>query len=508
MEPCCNGDETLFCAENRWKGPLKMANRMAVLASGNWHRVLIISAVLLVPCFWHKPLLAGDLGSHVYNAWLAQLTTRGQAPGLWISAQWTNILFDWILSGLASVLPIRSAGKLAASLTVLLFFWGTFSFVSVASKRLAWTMTPLLAMATFGWTYQKGLVNFYLSLGLAFAELAFFWSQKGWRRIVPIILSPIIAAAHPFGFAWFACAAAYIKIGEIVPRRFYYLIVTASAGILAIVRWSLLRHYRVEAPAHSVLFLNGFDQVVLTKWYTVPMAGLILLFVTSVGQDVRGSTGESNHLDGRLILLQLYLIVEACIFLMPDAIYLPQFAGPISRVAERTTTISAVLLCGLIVGERERRWQFPALLGVSIVFFALLYNDTAKQSRMEQEMERLTRTVAAGERVLVTIRQPREYRFSTEHLLDEACIGHCFAYGNYEPASTQFRVRALHGNRIVSSDVEQVAAMERGEYVVQPEDLPAYKIYQCGPTWMALCIHPLQAGERNDGLGNPLWPHR
>jgi hypothetical protein len=481
-----------------------MANRMAVFATANWQKVLVISAALLVPCFWHKPLLTGDLGSHVYNAWLVQLTKGGQAPGLWISAQWTNVLFDWILGGFASVLPIRFAGKLAASFAAMLFFWATFSFTSVASKRLAWGITPLLTITTFGWTFQKGLFNFYLSLGLAFAGLAFFWSQKGWRRTVPIILSPIIATAHLFGFVWFAGAVAYIKIAETGQRRYHYLLAAASVGILAIMRWGLLRHYRVEAPAHSVLFLNGFDQMVLTPWYLVPMAGLILFLVISVALDLAENRRVTNFSDGRLVLLQLYLIVEACVLLMPDAIYSPQFAAPISRISERTTTISAVLLCGLFVGERNRKWQFCALLGISVFFFALLYHDTGGQSMMEQAMERLTQTVPAGDRVLVTIRQPREYRFSTKHLLDEACIGHCFAYGNYEAASTGFRIRALPGNRIVASNFEQTSAMERGEYIVQPEDLPAYQIYQCGLSWMALCIHPLQAGEKNDGPGTSL----
>lgn len=507
-EPHHSGDETPYLVDRndgkgRGNGPSN-----AVFARGNWHKVLTISAVMLVPCFWHKPLLTGDLGSHVFNAWLVQLTTHGQAPGLWISAQLTNILFDWTLGGLASLLPIRFAGKVAASLAAMLFFWGTFSFTSVASRRLAWVITPLLAMVAFGWTYQTGIFNFYLSLGLAFAGLALFWSQKGWRRIVPIILSPIIITAHVFGFAWFACAAAYIKIAEIVPRRFHYLIATASVGILALIRWGIFRHYRMQTPAHSVFFLNGLDQMVLTQWYLVPVAALILFLVISVGLDLMVYGGVTNSFDRRPVLLQLYLIVEACVFLMPDVIYVPQIAAPITRIAERTTTIAAVLLCALIAGERSRRWQFPALLGISIFFFALLYHDTAKQSTMEQEMERLTRTVAAGERVLVTIHQPPKYRFSTKHLLDEACVGHCFAYGNYEASSAAFQIRALQRNRFVMSDAGQTAAMEQGDYVVQPEDLPAYQIYQCGPTWMTLCIHPLQAGERNDALGNPLWRSR
>jgi len=325
---------------------------------------------------------------------------------------------------------------------------------------------------------------------------------------VPIILSPIIVTAHIFGFVWFAGAAAYIKIAEIVPLRFRYLIATASVGILALTSWWLSAHYRAAAPAHSVFLLNGLDQLVLTPSYLAPVASFILFLGISVGLDLMGYGGVTNSFNERQVLLHLYLVVESCVFLMPDAVYVPQIAVPVTLIAERTTTITAVLLCAFIAVERSRRWQFPALLGISVFFFALLYSDTTKQSGMEQEMERLTRTVATGERVLVTIHQPPKYRFSTIHLLDEACVGHCFAYGNYEAPSAAFQLRALRGNRFVMSNAEQAGAMERGDYVVQPEDLPAYQIYQCGPAWMTLCIHTLQAGERNDALGSPLWPSR
>jgi hypothetical protein len=43
--------------------------------------------------------------------------------------------------------------------------------------------------------------------------------------------------------------------------------------------------------------------------------------------------------------------------------------------------------------------------------------------------------------------------------------------------------------------------MEAGDYQMQPEDLPAYQIYQCSEDWTRLCIRPLAAGELNDRLG-------
>src|ERR1700730_1693031 len=68
----------------------------------NWHWVLGVSALVIVPCLWHRHIEAGDLGSHVYNAWLAQLIANGHAPGLYVAPQWNNILFDVTLLHMAN----------------------------------------------------------------------------------------------------------------------------------------------------------------------------------------------------------------------------------------------------------------------------------------------------------------------------------------------------------------------------------------------------------------------
>ncbi len=63
---------------------------LAFLRRKRW-LILAVSAAVLIPCFWHRRIEAGDLGSHVYNAWLAQLIEKGQAPGLYIAKRWNNI---------------------------------------------------------------------------------------------------------------------------------------------------------------------------------------------------------------------------------------------------------------------------------------------------------------------------------------------------------------------------------------------------------------------------------
>jgi len=156
-----------------------------------WIRLLTISALILVPCFWHRHIEAGDLGSHVYNAWLVQLIEHGQAPGLRIAYPSTNILFDSLLSGLAKILGLHAAEILSVAIAVLIFFWGAFALVTAETRRAPWLLTPLLAMVAYGWTFEMGFFNYYISLGLSFFALAILWRGTIRECAVAIVLIPL-----------------------------------------------------------------------------------------------------------------------------------------------------------------------------------------------------------------------------------------------------------------------------------------------------------------------------
>jgi hypothetical protein len=88
-----------------------------------------------------------------------------------------------------------------------------------------------------------------------------------------------------------------------------------------------------------------------------------------------------------------------------------------------------------------------------------------------------------------------------DHFVDRACIGQCYSYGNYEPSSGQFRVRASPGNGIAIANFADTDAIESGTYVVQPQDLPMFQIFQCNTNMIELCMRELVAGETNGRIG-------
>src|ERR1700676_4220586 len=123
--------------------------------------VLLVSAALLGPCFWQPFIHAGDLPSHLYNAWLANLIKQGHAPGLWIARQWTNVAFDMALGWLVGTFGAGWAERIAVPAAILVFFWGAFALVRTVTGQRPWLTAPCLAMLAYGFVFQMGLFNFY-----------------------------------------------------------------------------------------------------------------------------------------------------------------------------------------------------------------------------------------------------------------------------------------------------------------------------------------------------------
>jgi hypothetical protein len=468
----------------------------------HWGKLLLVSVLILLPCFWHRHIEAGDLGSHAYNAWLAQLIERGQAPGLLIAHPWTNVLFDYLLSGLARAFGLHVAEEISVSLSVLVFFWGAFAFVAAASRGAPWFLIPAIAMIAYGWTFEMGFMNYYISLGLAFFALALFWRGEGWKRALSLAFVPFIYLAHPLGLIWLISAAAYIWIAERVPLWLQWLLLLTSAAGLYGLRLFLWRHFIVDTVDGPPYIFNGGDQFLLFgDRYKIVEAAFGVFVVVALVIDLIHRRKSPGFWRAYLIPLQLFILVEAGVFLLPDGVRASNDRAALALVTERLTTVSAVLVCCLLAAMLPRKSHLIALAGIAGVFFSFLYRDTAIVDRMEMQVERRVGTLPPGVHVLATIRKPEESRVGVQHTVDRACIGHCFSYGNYEPPSKDFRIRALPGNPFVMTNSDDTAAMEEGDYIVKSEDLPAYQIYQCSEDWTELCIRPLAEGEDNDRLG-------
>src|SRR5260370_9262814 len=171
--------------------------------------VVLLSVLLVLPCVWHRRIEAGDLASHVYNAWLAQLIEKGQAPGLYLSNQWNNGLFDVVLLRTAKLVGFPAAQRIVVSVCALIFFWGVFAFVRTITERPPWFLTPCIAMLAYGYSFSMGFINYYLSLGLACFGLAILWRGRGVCGISGAVVPPLPVLARPRGVFCPPCGLAH-----------------------------------------------------------------------------------------------------------------------------------------------------------------------------------------------------------------------------------------------------------------------------------------------------------
>lgn len=468
--------------------------------------ILAISVALLIPCFWHRHIEAGDLGSHVYNAWLAQLIDKGQAPGLYFVRQWDNVLVDWMLLHTANALGFVAAERLVVSACVLIFFWGVFALIAAASEAPPWFLAPCIAMLTYGYSFNMGFLNFYLSIGLAAFSLAILWRGSGWERLAGLLLVPLILLAHPLGLIWLCGAGLYIALWTKLPGLWKLTVPAAAATALYAIHWYLAHQTKFPIDwVHDPFYrMNGADQLTIYGRRYAELGWAALIFgVACVLVDVVLRRRETSFWRALRLPCELYVIAIVAVALLPENLRPSISGGWIGLLASRLTMITAIFGLSVMGCLIPRKWHLAGFGTCALIFFGFLYQDTLRLNRMEEKVDQLVSTLPYGTRVLSTIWAPLDSRISfVGHFVDRACIHRCFSYANYEPSSGQFRIRVRGGSPVVSASDDDSEDMQAGEYEIQDEDLPAMEIYQCDEHDLTkLCIRSLASGEKNGRLG-------
>jgi hypothetical protein len=435
---------------------------------------VLTSLLLLVPCYWQSHLQLGDLSSHIYNAWLAQLIQSGQAPGLTIVPQTTNILFDLILSGLFNTLGAEAAQRISVSLAVLTFVWGAFAFVSVVSGRRAWGLMPAIAMLAYGWVLHMGLFDFYLSLGLCFWALALGWEWKP-RRVaaaVPVLIAAYVA--HGLPVIWTVALLAYLWLARrTTPPKRAILLAASLAAVVAVraVVTSMMAY--IWLP-NQLMMITGTDQLwVFDDKYGVPFLGLLLISVLLFVR-LLGVSGARNVLSS--LPFQIGVLSAAGVLIIPTRLQIPGYNHALVYIAERMSLAVGVLLCALLAAAPMRAYHRYAMAVVALLFFGFLYRDEGALNALEDRMTRLVSQLPPGQRVVSALNDPTLRIGALTHMIDRVCVGRCYSYANYEPSTAQFRIRAAAGNPFVVSTYGDSSRLQEGRYMVKQSDLPLYQV--------------------------------
>ena len=468
----------------------------------NWFAVVLVSALLLVQCFWHSRIQAGDLGSHVYNAWLAQLIEHHQISGLMIARQGSNVLFDLLLLHTANLAGFVAAEKIVVGLAVLVFFWGSFSFLAAACGRPPWLLMPFLFILSYGYVFHMGFMNYYLSIGLALVALALSWRGEAGNWLAAVALSAVSFLAHPLGFLLAATVSAYIWIWRILPRWWRLAVPALALTGLVALRFFFASHQAFEADWRATGFLQllGQDQLnlfgrryeilswVALAWGTV--CALAAIYDWSFREKVPSATLR--------LALELYLVAVVATFCLPENLRTNIYAGWIGLLVSRLTLVTAIFGLLVLASLRLPRWSAYGASLLAAAFFLFLYQDTGELDRMEANARVVVQPLPAGTRIVAVANPPVDWRIEfIHHSIERACIGRCFSFANYEPSSLQFRVRALPDSFFLTDSADKSEAMSSGDYLVQKDDLPLTSIYQCDDAdFTRLCALPLREGQK------------
>jgi hypothetical protein len=467
-----------------------------------------ISAAIIIPCFWHRHIEAGDLPSHTFNTWLATLIQQGRAPGLYLAPQWYNILFDLLLLHSVKLFGFAAGPKIVVAISVLTFLWGVFSVVAAASERPPWLLTPCIATLAYGYTFNMGFFNYYLSIGLACFGLAILWKQpqrSDW--LAAVLIFALATLAHPIGPLWFAGTLAYVAIRKNIRWPWRLILPAAILAIFIAGHWYLENYsdFEFSWPESPFYFFNGLDQLVLySTRYRLVCYALLAIFIFWLASEYFQRREAPIFSNPFLLSLELYLVAFCVTSLLPQNLRGGPYSAWIGLLVSRLTIISMIFALCILSSLRPSKPAAVATLACSLFFFTLLYRDNATLNRLETHAESLTVALPFGTLVIPTLASTPDSRIQfVHHIVDRACIGHCFTYSNYEPSSAQFHVRVTPGSPLIAYSAANAQEMEAGNYIVRAPDPPLVDIYQCDPAdFTVLCARRLKPGEKTGAPQN------
>jgi hypothetical protein len=462
----------------------------------------MLSVAVLIPCFWQAHIQSTDLPSHLYNAWLYTQVVAHRLPGLVIVHQKTNLLMDELLAHTMKWWGPVWAERSVVGLSVLVFFWGAFRFITVLANRRPWHLTPLLAMLTYGVVFRWGFLNFYASLGLGLWAGSFAWSRRPLNWLWALLLGVLAITAHATSPLWIATVLLYFRAVNWVglSQRIWMFggsLAAVMAGHFALRHWA-----HCEWPdfglIHFRLYVGfvGLGQIApYGRKYWIVSGLVLLLWLPWLFRAVQRWSMRSILDDVVVQLALLHIIVSV---LAPVTVELPGYPPGLGLglINFRLSLLTSLSICALLARINPPCWHTVTLTLIGALFFSFAYADERAVNQAEERIRRLVSTLPPWQRMIVTV-QEKAPKGTPQliHLLDRPCIGRCFDYANYEPMTNQFRLRANQPNPYVLSDSKDLEAVEAGIYRVKDEDTPLYQIHLCEPHEFRFCAELVSPGQ-------------
>ena len=451
-----------------------------------------LSLLLLIPCYWRSHIASSDLASHIYNAWLTIQIQEGRVAGIEIARQWNNVLFDLMLAGLLPLTGSDWSERIAVSVAVLVFAGGSMIFIVATSRGIPWHILPGLAMLAYGFVFHVGLFNYYLSTGFCLAALGLLWNFSTQRMLYAAPFVALGFLSHPLPVVWLAVVIAFISLARRVPVRNRLILTVVMFGAVLATAKLLTLVFKSRWQLSQFFLWSGVDQAVVYDsqywwWGLAWFAWWTLLF------------GLMIHRLGwprvfKSVLFHLIIVQAAVLVFIPSQIQFPGYPAPFSLFCERMSLIQGVLVCGLLARAPLNALALVPGLLLGASYFYQLYREDGLLAQFQDQVTAVTASFSGRPKAVTGLCIPDRRINYGSHLVDRACVGNCYSYGNYEPSSGHFRLRAHPSNGFVVAEISRAYAFEFGGAEVTAQDLPLLRIE--GTLGGEITVRELREGEK------------
>jgi len=330
-------------------------------------------------------------------------------------------------------------------------------------------------MLAYGWVFHMGFFNYYISLGLCFWALSLAWDFRPAGLASAAAIFALAYVAHGLPLAWSAGVLAYrFAADRLLPNHRGQVFVTAVAGVL-LLTFTIGSVWKTQWFGDQLAASIGVDQVVpyaARYWWVSLLLALAIVYAVVYVVRVRGWRAALSWTPVHIALLTSLGIV-----VIPNWISIPNYNHALVFLAQRTSLTLCIVLCAVAASSPPQRMPKYLLLGAAILFFGFLYRDEAALNGLEDQIAAAVAQLPANSRVLSAVEAAYVRSNPVSHMIDRECIGRCYSYGNYEPSSSQFRVRLSGASPLVVATDRAANQLQGGSYIVQPRDVPVYQIF-------------------------------
>ena len=353
---------------------------------GGWGAYLLLSLLLLAPCYWQPIAHGGDLEHYMSNAWLPRYIETGASSGHVTVDQSSYVLFGLMRESLNHIVGAEFALRFSVSITVLILIWGAFAFVGAVSGRRPWHLLASIAMLAYGWDFHMGFYGFCLSLGLCFWALSLAWESKPRTAPAAAALLALAFTASALPVAWTLLLLGYVWAARRVSAARRAYVIAAGVPLLALTLLAVRSTGLTQASPQQLAVTAGAADQVWTfgsKYYLV-LAGLLALWST-LFLDLLHRRGIRDVVTG--IPFQLCIMAAAAVFALPITTKIPGLHHALVFVGERMSLGVAVCVCALLGAAPPRKIERYGLVAVALAFFSLIYIDERAQNSAVERMQ-------------------------------------------------------------------------------------------------------------------------